>query len=270
MPRESKAQRNPPPSNAVPEGKRRKLGRPTLSDGQLLDVALDLFLDEGYERTSIDAIAVAAGMAKRTIYARHGDKENLFRSALNRAIEEWIVPVERLQKAECEDLRETLQRIGAILVANILSPSGLRLYRLTNSVSSRMPELAAANVRQGTEPTIAFLADLFSRRVDLSERSGFDAHEAAHGFLHLVVGGPSSMASWGVEFDPVDLERHTCSSIELFLKGLLPRVVATDDTEEQNRRLRQMLTDALLENAALRERLDRASEVGGEASGSPQ
>lgn len=236
--------------------KRGKLGRPTLSDGQLLDVALELFLNDGYERTSVDAIALAAGMAKRTIYARYGDKESLFRSALSRAIAEWIVPVERLQEAESANLHETLLRIGRILVENILSPSGLRLFRLTNSVSNPMPELAAANVRQGTEPTIAFLADLFSRRVELSEQSGFDAREAAHAFLHVVVGGPSSMATWGVEFDRENLERHTLSSIELFLNGLLPRPAETSDAQDENRRLRQMLTDSLLENAALREQLN--------------
>ncbi|WP_254049853.1 TetR/AcrR family transcriptional regulator [Novosphingobium sp. TH158] len=235
----------------------RKIGRPTLSDGQLLDIALDLFLNDGYEGTSVEAIALAAGMAKRTIYARYADKETLFRSALSRAIEDWIVPVERLQAAECDDLRETLRNVGGILVENILSPSGLRLFRLTNTVSSRMPELAAANVRQGTEPTVAFLTDLFARRVELSDRSGFDAGEAAHAFLHLVVGGPSSMAAWGVEFDAAELQRRTYSSIELFLNGLLPRPVPSEDTEEQNRRLRQMLTDALLENAVLREEMER-------------
>ena len=60
----------------------RRPGRPTLSDAQLLDIALDLFLENGFERTSIDAITAAAGMAKRTVYARYGDKETLFKAAL--------------------------------------------------------------------------------------------------------------------------------------------------------------------------------------------
>jgi AcrR family transcriptional regulator len=231
----------------------RKLGRPTLSDEALLDVALELFLESGFERTSVDAIASAAGMAKRTIYARYPDKKNLFRSALSRAIDEWIVPVERLQEQECEDLRETLLGIGKILVANILSPAGLRLFRLTNTVSGFMPEIAAANVRQGTEPTVAFLADLFARRLDLAEYADFDAREAAHAFINLVVGGPSSMAAWGVRFDQTELERHTRSSINLFLNGLLPRAGDLEWRDDENRRLRQLLTDALLENVALKE-----------------
>src|SRR4029453_705548 len=91
-------------ADADRQQERRRPGRPTLSNEQLLDRALDLFLEQGFERTSIDAITAAAGMAKRTVYARYGDKLSLFRAALHRAIEEWIVPVERLRAAETEDL----------------------------------------------------------------------------------------------------------------------------------------------------------------------
>ena len=90
----------------------------------LLHKALDLFLEHGFERTSIDDIAAAVGMAKRTVYLRYGNKTRLFKAALQRAIEEWIVPVDRLRAAETDDVEETLQRIGQMLVTNILSPAG--------------------------------------------------------------------------------------------------------------------------------------------------
>ena len=67
---------------------RRGPGRPTLSNEELLDTALDLFLENGFERTSIEAICSAAGMAKRTVYARYGDKTSLFQAAINRAIDD--------------------------------------------------------------------------------------------------------------------------------------------------------------------------------------
>ena len=37
-----------------------------------------LFARDGYERTSVDAIAAEAGVSKRTVYSHYGDKENLF------------------------------------------------------------------------------------------------------------------------------------------------------------------------------------------------
>src|SRR5258706_9963960 len=100
-------------ANALGPGRRRP-GRPSLSNEEQLDKALDLFLEQGFERTSIEAICQAAGMAKRTVYARYGDKTSLFKAVLQRAIQEWIVPVERLRAAECDDLEKSLLAIGEI------------------------------------------------------------------------------------------------------------------------------------------------------------
>ena len=195
---------------------RRRPGRPSLSNEALLDVALDLFLELGFERTSIEAICVAAGMAKRTVYARYGDKQSLFKAALTRAIAEWMVPIERLRSAESGDLEESLLAIGRILVTNVISPAGLRLLRLTNAESGRMPEIGAFNVEQGTRPTIEYLAELFRRRIG----GDIDAEFAGEAFLNLVT-GPSISAAWGVKVDPAGVERHTRQAVRLFLRGVL-------------------------------------------------
>ncbi len=224
---------------------RRRPGRPSLSNEALLDVALDLFLAQGFEGTSIEAICARAGMAKRTVYARYGDKQALFRAALQRAIEEWIVPVERLRAAEAEDLEQSLLAIGEILLANIMSPAGLRLLRLTNAESVRAPDIGATNVQQGTEPTILFLADLFQRRLGQAVAPD-DARDAAEGFLHLVT-GPAIDAAWGVARDEAALARHIRSSVRLFLHGLLGNGGGAPDSadvaalEAENRRLRDKL-----------------------------
>jgi AcrR family transcriptional regulator len=253
-------------------------GRPTLSNEELLDKALDIFLEKGFERTSIDAITAAAGMAKRTVYLRYGDKAALFRAALERAIDEWIMPVETLQAAESEDLEETLLRVGQILVANIMTPAGLRLLRITNAESGRMPEIGAYTFKHGTERTIAYLADLFRRRIKLGGGELADAEDAALAFLHLVVSGPPTMTVWGLKLDDASIDRHTRYAVGLFLHGLLPReaepgprqfddpdvqtrAAASRETEAQgltalekeNRRLRKLLIEAMLETAALKE-----------------
>lgn len=209
--------------DAAPAQARRRPGRPTLSNEELLDKALDLFLEQGFERTSIDAITASAGMAKRTVYARYGDKETLFKAALKRAIEEWIVPVERLREAESGDFEQTLTAIGEILVANLLTPAGLRLLRLTNAVSGQMPEIGAFNVKLGTEPTLAYLADLFRRHLGDEAMAGNRAHMAASAFLNLVVGGPANAAAWGVEADPEEVAAYTRFSVGLMLHGLLKK-----------------------------------------------
>jgi AcrR family transcriptional regulator len=225
---------NGAPGETAAPIRRRGPGRPSLSNEELLDTALDLFLEHGFERTSIDAITAAAGMAKRTVYARYGDKLTLFKAAIRRAIEEWIVPVEALRAQETDDLEETLQRIGRLLVTNILSPAGLRLLRLTNAEANHVADIGAFNVRLGTEPTLAYLKDLFERRLPGCAASG-DAADAAEAFLHLVVGGPASNAAWGVPLQQEAVERHGRYCVCLFLNGALPR--ATGDRHGERARL---------------------------------
>jgi AcrR family transcriptional regulator len=263
---------------AAPEPKAaRGPGRPTLSNEELLDKALDIFLEKGFERTSIDAITAAAGMAKRTVYLRYGDKMALFKAALKRAIDEWIVPVETLRAAETDDLEETLLRVGEILVANLMRPAGLRLLRITNAESARMPEIGAYTHQQGTGPTLAYLADLFRRRIRPGGGELPDADEAALEFLFLVVSGPPTLTAWGLPPDTASISNHTRYAVHLFLHGLLPREAAQPRPageagdargetsveaapadlkalEDENRRLRSLLVETMLELAAFKER----------------
>lgn len=238
--------------DAVAKGdgaQRRRPGRPSLSNEELLDHALDLFLEKGFAGTSIDAITSAAGMAKRTVYARYGDKENLFKAALSRAIDEWIVPIERLREQEGPDFEETLFRIGEILVENVLGPAGLRLLRLTNAESVTMPEIGLENVRRGTEPTLHYLADLFRRRLGNGKGEFPEAENAAQAFLSIVVGGPASNAAWGMRMDMASVVQHTRYSVRLFLHGVLVQQSAPPETEAGKLRAALMAAEAQLEDA---------------------
>jgi AcrR family transcriptional regulator len=48
---------------------------------------LEVFVREGYARASVDVIAQAAAVSKRTIYDYYGDKEGLFLSAVKETAE---------------------------------------------------------------------------------------------------------------------------------------------------------------------------------------
>jgi TetR/AcrR family transcriptional repressor of mexJK operon len=290
--------RHRPDSGSEPSATRarRGPGRTTpsqtkLRNLELLDKALDLFLENGFERTSIDGVTACVGMAKRTVYLRYGNKTGLFKASLQRAIEEWIVPVDRLRAAETDNVEETLLRIGQILVANIMSPAGLRLMRITNAESGRMPEIGVFTYKQGTEPTISYLTDLIRRRIRPEGVEVSDPEEAAMAFLYLVVGGPASMTAWGIVLDELAIDQHTRYCVHLFLHGLLhpqPKIAnmaasataaamprrgvrkpgappqTSDSTaqdaqkltvlEEENRRLKVLFAESMLELAALKGR----------------
>jgi TetR/AcrR family transcriptional regulator, mexJK operon transcriptional repressor len=203
-------------------------GRPTreqaeLRHEELLDRALDLFLRKGFEVTTIEAIAASLGMAKRSVYARYQSKAALFRAAVQRAIEQWIVPIEALRKAESDDLEATLTAVARIRMANALSPAGLRLQRIINTESYRFPEIFTLAFEQGTRPTIDYLTDLLQRHADLDRVSVTQPRTAATVFLSMVVGGPLRAVVWGKAVDPDGFEERIRFCVRLFLDGVRPR-----------------------------------------------
>lgn len=203
-------------------------GRPTREQAEqrheeLLDRALELFLENGFELVTMEAIAAAVGMTKRTVYARYEDKRALFRAAVQRAIERWIVPVETMQAAESDDLEATLTAIANIRLQNAISPVGLRLQRIVNAESYRFPEIFDLAYEQGTRPTLNYIANLLTRRAQGDGLRIEDAQIAAAAFLSMVIGGPTRAIVLGGSVDEPALQSRIRICVRMFLNGVRPR-----------------------------------------------
>lgn len=72
----------------------RRRGRSAQKRLAILDAARELFTRDGYELTSVDAIAARAGVSKRTVYDHFGDKERVHSAVLDRVIESLTVTVQ--------------------------------------------------------------------------------------------------------------------------------------------------------------------------------
>lgn len=199
-------------------------GRPTRAQAaqrheELLDRALELFLENGFQLVTIDSIAAAVGMTKRTMYARYPDKRALFKAAVQRAIDRWVVPIERLRAAVTEDLEETLIALARIRLANAISPAGLQLQRIINAESYRFPEIFTQTYEQGMRPAIEFIAEVLRRHHKAGTVKITRPETAAAAFLSMVVGGPTRAIVWGGPVDEEDLDERIRYCVRLFLDG---------------------------------------------------
>jgi len=136
---------------------RPRAGRPTREQAQarqdeLLDTALDHFLAKGFELATIEAIAQAVGMTKRTVYAKFTDKEALFRAAVNRAVERYWVSPERIAATDCGDIEQTLIAIARLRIDEVRTANGLRLQRIIATESYRFPDLYLLAYERGALP----------------------------------------------------------------------------------------------------------------------
>src|SRR4051794_21550685 len=57
---------------------------------QVSEMALDLFLDQGYEQTTIDDICAVAGISRSTFFRYFPSKEDVFASDTSTAVDEIL------------------------------------------------------------------------------------------------------------------------------------------------------------------------------------
>jgi AcrR family transcriptional regulator len=191
--------------------------------GELLDHALQVFLDRGYEGATVDLIAAAASASKRTIYAHYEDKAALFRAAVLRAIEEYARQAEKLSFIESDDLEETLTALARMRLVHLASPVGIRLQRILNAESFRFPEIFTWAYEQGSRPMVDLIAQVLQRHIEAGRVELEDPRRAANLFLSTVVGGPARILWSGNVLEPEELEERVRFSVRLFLRGALKR-----------------------------------------------
>lgn len=63
----------------------------------ILRAAIPTFVEQGYDKASMDEVAARASTTKRTVYAHYGSKEALFRHALAKAVELFHSEMPRLE-----------------------------------------------------------------------------------------------------------------------------------------------------------------------------
>ena len=102
---------------------------------ELLDTALTMFLEHGYEQTTVEGIAAATGMTKRTLYTRYPKKSALFRAAVSRAIDRSVTAGTTLDALDESDLEAALNAVARARVTHAVTPEGLRLQRIINAES---------------------------------------------------------------------------------------------------------------------------------------
>lgn len=118
-------------------------GRPPVLEeherrSRILNAAEAVFAEMGYGDATMEEVARAAGMAKKSVYKHFADKPALFRALVQShdVVEAWTQP--------CTDLRGMLLALASF----ILSPRQVILTRLVISEARKSPDLAELFYRE--------------------------------------------------------------------------------------------------------------------------
>lgn len=202
-------------------------GRPTQAESsalrqQLREAAVATFLEKGYDGTTMEAIADAAGITKRTLYARYPDKRAVFLDAIPWAFAR-AVENDTLSDVDGGDLRAALIAIGRGALRRVLDRDIVRLHRIARNEAHRFPEFAASAQSLGWADRQRQVMDLLRRHVDAGAVAIDDVELAAEHFLAMVEGFPARLADFGIYRTSADERRHLIAAVDLFLRGVVPR-----------------------------------------------
>lgn len=158
----------------------------------ILSAARELFLADGFDRSSVDAVAARAEVSKRTVYDYFGDKRTLLQAVVDAVGQSLITTVRRTLDetltglTEAADLEDALIAFSMRIATDMLgSAEYATLQRLIRTESGNLPHQGYNSMADAPDEAIA-------ERFAVFDEAGLlhvpDPHLAAAQFIALAFG----------------------------------------------------------------------------------
>lgn len=210
--------KNQPPKPSPPK----PLGRPkdAQKEEAILEAAAALFLQQGYQQTTMANIARKAKVSKQTVYSHFGAKEALLEQMIRSQVEQYFL---RLPLAKEDSFTAHLEALALGFLHLVLDPETLAMQRLIIAEAKNQPELGQLFYDNGPRPVIEKMCALLeSQRAQLPAMQ--ESAEAAMDFFNLIKGG-----------------EHFFQLIGVANSAFLSRYGANDDTAYAKRAVKKFL-----------------------------
>jgi AcrR family transcriptional regulator len=169
---------------------RRTRPRGEIRRSQILDAAVEVFLENGYGGATIDLVVERAGASKATVYSFFGGKDGLFAAIVEERVER-ILSAFGDPEVVHSDVRHALAHIAERYMEVAMAPDAVGFHRLIIAEGARFPELARTFYRLGPDRTYAHLARMLSVwrergliRLDDPELASVQFFDSVSGDLH--------------------------------------------------------------------------------------
>jgi TetR/AcrR family transcriptional repressor of mexJK operon len=192
----------------------------------ILDTARQMFLERGYDATSLDDVAAASGVSKTTVYNNFEDKEALFSAVVLSVTEraEQIISALSTTLSGDEPVAERLIAVGRGLAYGVLNPAVVQLRRLAISEALRFPGIVTEYWDRAPARTLALLTESFRRMVAQGELDTDDPAAAAAHFAYAVLGPHQDQALLQPNrpLTRAYLDEHVEKTVAAFLRAYTP------------------------------------------------
>ena len=167
----------------------------------IIDAAESLFLEQGYERTSLATIIKRSGGSLATVYELFGNKQGLLRAVVDRARD-----MGDMGSGMCalESAADMLREFAFRLSERMTAPRSIALMRVVISESLRDPEFGRAFHRDVHLSFVNDLAAAFGEWTRTGRAKIDDPLAAAELYLSMVFGNAQLKAMIAVDLESPD------------------------------------------------------------------
>lgn len=126
----------------------------------IVDAAIELFRDQGFEKTSMVEINVKAGCSKRTLYSYFSSKEELFIESISKLAESQMEDIFSSLRKPRASIRTALLGYGVNMLQLNCSPETVAIHRLIVAEAERsdIGKLLYEKISSSQEEITTFLA----------------------------------------------------------------------------------------------------------------
>lgn len=215
-----------PAIDAAPasEPPKRRSGRPTRDatarlESRIHQAAFAVFAREGFGDATMESVARAAGVSKRTLYDRYDSKEALFEAFVRAAAPGWLEPTAHLQPGGTP--QDVLVDVGRRLCEAMLIPGTMDFYRLAMIEARRFPILRTMLLQASNRPAAQALTAYLRRQMDRGRIRPDDPKFLAQSFLNAIASPYSQRYLVDLDWPPSveEIDTHIRRTVDLFLKG---------------------------------------------------
>ena len=158
---------------------RRKQARPQ----ELLDAALELFVEKGFAATRIEEVADRAGVSKGTLYLYYPSKEELLKAVIREHL------TNRIQAAIAEAGQHTgshadlLRKLMANWWLRVYNSPAAGVFKLIVTEVRGFPDIAEYYIREVVRPNQQLIGSLLQGGIDAGEFRPVDVDAAVHSLV---------------------------------------------------------------------------------------
>jgi len=193
----------------------------------ILDVALELFMQEGYAAASMSTIAARVGGSKGTLYNYFPSKETLFIALIESECETEAWVTETLQ-TDAKTMAGALTDIGNRFLDFALTQKVRNIHRLVIAESGRFPELGRVFYENGPKRGIGLMAEWMAEQAAAGRLRDADPERMATVFLDLCKSNLHQRLLWNIIPEPSDAQKaeNVALAVEVFLAAFGPALPA--------------------------------------------